>query len=221
MKILTLCFLWLVALPSLAQHTFVRFSTAKGDIVVMLYDGTPVHRDHFIRAVKDGTFSQALFNRVIKGFVSQAGRLDEEIEAAEKQHPEIPPVRIPAEINSQYFHKKGALGAGRNDNPEKSSFEDQIYLVQGKIQTDAMLDALEAKTGRKFPETQRAVYKTLGGIPRLDQDYTVFGEIVQGMDVAEAINAAATDLRDKPLEPVTLQLSLFDFTDQGKGLLVQ
>lgn len=185
-----------------AQSTFVRFVTNKGDITIMLYDETPKHRDMFLKGIKKGWYKNAEFNRVIKSFVSQGGELDDTILNREKRHPELGAKRFPAEIKPNLFHKKGALGAGRDDNPDKASYFTQIYLVVGKKQTDAQLDAIEQKKNRKILEAQRAIYKTIGGTPHLDQDYTVFGEIVEGMEVADAINAMATDKNDVPLSAV-------------------
>jgi cyclophilin family peptidyl-prolyl cis-trans isomerase len=184
------------------QSTFVRFLTSKGDITIMLYDETPKHRDMFLNGVKKGLYKNAAFNRVIKSFVSQGGELDDTILNREKRHPELGAKRFPAELKPGLFHKKGTLGAGRDDNAEKASYFTQIYLVTGKKQTDAQLDAVETKKKRKIPANQREVYKTIGGIPHLDQDYTIFGEIVAGMEVADTINKVATDKHDVPLSPV-------------------
>lgn len=185
-----------------AQSTYVRFVTNKGDITVMLYDGTPKHRDMFLNSIKSGVYKNSTFNRVIKSFVSQGGELDDTILNREKRHPEKIVSRFPAEIKIQYFHKKGALGAGRDDNPEKASYFSQLYLVAGKKQSDAQLDAIEQKKGRKIPVDQREIYRTIGGVPHLDGDYTVFGEIVEGMEVADAINAISTDKDDVPVMAV-------------------
>ncbi|MGY4385825.1 cyclophilin family peptidyl-prolyl cis-trans isomerase [Pedobacter sp. UYP24] len=198
---LTLLFL-LVTFCTKAQHNFVRLETDKGNITLMLYDATPNHKAMFLNAVKNGTYNNAHFNRVIKDFVSQAGELDEPILAREKLHPEIKPKRLAAELDSNLIHKKGALGAGRDDNPNKSSYFNQIYLVSGKLQTDAMLDATEKRTGRKISAAHREVYKTFGGTPHLDMDYTLFGEIVEGQEVADAINKVATDKSAVPLTPI-------------------
>lgn len=183
-----------------AQTNYVSLSTSKGNILIMLYDETPNHRDNFLNLVKKGLFKDQEFNRVIKNFVSQGGELDETILDREKLNPQVPVQRLAAEIRPELFHKKGALGAGRNDNPDKSSYLDQIYLVEGKIQTDAELDVLEVKRGMKFTPAQRETYKTIGGLPRLDQDYTVFGEVVSGIEAAEAINNVATAKNDHPIK---------------------
>ena len=191
-----------------AQTNYVQIVTDKGNIIVMLYDETPKHRDNFLEVIRNGTFKDKEFNRVIRGFVSQGGELDETILDREKLNPAADLQRIAAEIKPNLYHKKGALGAGRNDNPEKSSYLDQIYLVEGKIQTDAELDKIEAKTGHHFSAAQRDIYKTIGGIPRLDGDYTIFGEIVSGLSVAEAINSVPVNARDRPFSPVTFKLHI-------------
>lgn len=191
-----------------AQSTFVLFTTNKGEITVMLYDQTPAHSAMFLKAIKGGSYKNAQFNRVIKSFVSQGGELDDTILNREKSNPQFAAKRLPAEIKSTLFHKKGVLGAGRDDNPDKASYFTQIYLVAGKQQTDAQLDAIERKKNRKIPAAQRVVYKTIGGTPNLDQDYTVFGEIVTGMDVADMINAEATDKNDVPLAPIVFSATV-------------
>jgi len=207
----TLLFLFLMAMGLLvaqAQSTFVRLLTSKGAIVLKLYDATPKHRDMFVRVIKAGLYNDAQFNRVIKSFVSQGGEFDETILEREARHPEQPLKRIDAEIEPALFHKKGALGAGRNDNPEKSSYLTQIYLVQGEGYTAAQLDAIEQKKGLKFSAEQRKVYQTIGGCPNLDGDYTIFGEVVAGLDVAETINAVPTNKQDLPLNPVRFKAKI-------------
>lgn len=206
--LIIMCFLTSYAVK--AQTKYVEISTPKGVIIVMLYDATPRHRDNFLKAIRRGTYKGSTFNRVIKNFVSQAGELDETILSREEQHPNNIRARIPAEINAMYFHKKGALGAGRNDNPEKSSYINQIYLVQGKKQTDGQLDLITFKTGRKFSDSQRITYKTIGGTPGLDGDYTVFGEIVSGLEVADEINEVMTNSKDLPLTPVHFTLRILN-----------
>jgi peptidyl-prolyl cis-trans isomerase B (cyclophilin B) len=120
-----------------------------------------------------------------------------------------PGYRIPAEFRPTLFHKKGVLAAARDNNPEKASSGSQFYIVQGKIFTDAGLDSVETfrLNGRKIPLEQREVYKTLGGAPHLDQGYTVFGEVVEGLEVIDKIAAVQTSKgtdRDRPLEDVKI-----------------
>ena len=197
-----IAFFVLVSLSAYSQSTFVELKTSKGTIVVMLYDKTPMHKQMFINEIKKGTYQKALFNRVIKDFVSQAGELDDSILNREKRNPKKTPLRLPAEINSELIHKNGALGAGRDDNPEKSSYFNQIYLVSGKVLNDEQLDKLEEKTGKKMSSKTREIYKTQGGVPRLDNDYTIFGEIVEGQSVADQINKVETNNKDVPMKAV-------------------
>ena len=207
-------FLWIVlAIFGLscsvnAQTSFVRLNTNLGNMTIMLYDQTPLHKKMFLEQIKKGTYKNAHFNRVIKDFVSQAGEQDEPILAREALHPEKTPVRLPAEIDSTLIHKRGALGAGRDDNPEKSSYLNQIYLVAGRTLTDQQLDSVERKTGRKIAPAHREIYKRQGGVPRLDFDYTIFGEIVEGLPIAEQINSVATGKKAMPLVPVIFNISI-------------
>jgi len=205
--VLTIFGCCLVLLVS-AQTYYVQLSTVKGNITVMLYDETPKHRDNFLKAIKTGLFKENSFNRVIRDFVSQAGELDETILDREKLHPGKPLQRISAEIKPNLYHQKGALGAGRNNNPEKSSYLNQFYLVEGKKQTDADLDKIELKKGLRFSSKQREAYKTIGGTPKLDGDYTIFGEIVGGLDVAEAINKVPTNSNDLPISPIKFSIRI-------------
>lgn len=199
-----------------AQSTYVRFETKQGNIVVMLYDETPRHKAMFLEQIKKGTYKQAEFNRVIKDFVNQGGELDDSILNREKRHPELGAPRFPAEIKPHLIHKRGTFGAGRDDNPEKASYFNQIYFVIGKKWTDSLLDGVEKRTGRKIPMEHREIYKTLGGVPHLDGDYTLFGEIVQGLEVAEAINSVATDKNDVPLSPVVFNAVVLSKKEAAK-----
>jgi len=120
-----------------------------------------------------------------------------------------PGYRVPAEFRTTLFHKKGVIAAARDNNPEKASSGSQFYIVQGKIFTDAGLDSVETfrLNGRKIPSEQREVYKTIGGTPHLDQTYTVFGEVISGMDVVDKIAAVQTSKgadRDRPVEDVRI-----------------
>ena len=188
------------------QDVLVKFITSKGDITVVLYKETPLHQEMFLKAIESGVYQDAEFNRVIKGFVSQGGELDEAILAEEAKHPDVKPKRLPGEFPARGLHKKGAFGAGRDDNPEKSSYFNQIYFVTGRVMSANQLDALEQRTGKKWTTEARQVYQTIGGEPRLDGDYTIFGEILEGLDVLEKINAVATGDGDVPVERVSFKV---------------
>lgn len=192
---------------SFAQSKKILFHTNYGDIKVMLYDYTPKHRDLIMAAIKDSVYQQALFNRIIKDFVVQGGEHDADIEIREKANPGIPKARLAPEFDDRAYHKIGALGAGRDDNRTKGSFLNQLYFVVGKPVTASYLDELTAKKGVVFTNEQRHEYLKNGGLPRLDKDYTVFGEIYDGLDVIMEISKLKTDSNDYPLQPVQFHLS--------------
>jgi cyclophilin family peptidyl-prolyl cis-trans isomerase len=117
--------------------------------------------------------------------------------------------RVPAEFNPKLFHKKGVLAAARDNNPEKASSGCQFYIVQGKVYTDSSLTDIEAKRLKhKIPADQKEVYKTIGGTPHLDQGYTVFGEVIRGIEVIDKIAAVSTNKADRPVEDVRMKIRL-------------
>jgi peptidyl-prolyl cis-trans isomerase B (cyclophilin B) len=182
-----------------AQETKVLIKTTLGDITVMLYDDTPLHRDNFIKLVNEGWYEGSPFHRVIKNFMIQGGQ-----NADGRQDPGY---RVPAEIKSNHFHKKGALAAARmadQVNPKKESSGSQFYIVQGQVWNETQLNMFENRYGKVFSATQRQAYQTLGGSPHLDGDYTVFGEVTDGLDVVDKIAAVKTGYMDVPVEPVTI-----------------
>ena len=189
----------------------VELVTNYGTIILRLSDSTPLHRDNFLKLVKTGYYNGTLFHRVINRFMIQGG------DPASKNAPAGQPLgeggpdyTIPAEFRPGLFHKKGALAGAREGddvNPQKASSGSQFYIVEGKTFTEGALDSLETfrLKGRKIPADQRQVYKTLGGTPHLDQNYTVFGEVVFGLDVVDKIAAVTTSKgvdRDRPVEDV-------------------
>jgi cyclophilin family peptidyl-prolyl cis-trans isomerase len=191
----------------------VLIQTTMGDIVVRLSDSTPLHRDNFLKLAKIGYYDSLLFHRVMHQFMIQGG--DPNSRQAKAGVPlgnGGPGYTVPAEFRPTLFHKKGVLAAARsgdNVNPAKASSGSQFYIVQGKLFTDAGLDSLETFrfNGRKIPVTHREVYKTIGGTPHLDQAYTVYGEVVKGLDVVDKIAAVQTSRaqdRDRPLADVRI-----------------
>lgn len=199
-KILTIVcvFLWVASCHAQTKH--LLFKTKLGDFKVVLYDFTPNHRDLMIKSIHDRVYTGALFNRIIENFVVQGGEHDIDIEKREALDPMHKRPRLAAEFDSRAFHKLGALGAGRDNNTEKASFLNQIYFVVGKKLDTVELDSLELKKGIKYTPEQRNVYLSQGGQPRLDHDYTVFGEIDEGLDVILKISKLKTDKHDFPLE---------------------
>ena len=188
----------------------IELVTTEGNIVLRLYDSTPLHRDNFLRLVKTRYYDSILFHRVIRNFMIQAGDPDSKrAEAGKALGNGGLGYLIPAEFRSSLFHKKGVLAAARtgdNVNPEKKSSATQFYIVQGRTFTDKELDSVELVRlkGYKLPPPHREVYKTTGGTPQLDQNYTVFGEVVSGLEVVDKI-AGTTTIKEPPARdrPVT------------------
>ncbi len=186
--------------------------TTEGTIVLRLSDSTPLHRDNFLKLVKSHFYDSLLFHRVIQNFMIQGGDpKSKNARPGEVLGDSSLPYSIPAEFRVTLFHKRGVLAAARESddvNPEKLSSSSQFYIVQGKTYSDAGLDSVEMKRlKRKIPGYQREVYKTLGGTPFLDLNYTIFGEVVRGMETVDKIAAQQTSKgedNDRPLNDVRI-----------------
>ncbi len=242
----------------------VKIKTTAGDIIIKLYDETPLHQKNFIKLVNEKYYDGTLFHRVIKDFMIQAG--DPDSRTAKKGQSlgsGGPDYTIDAEFNPILFHKKGALSAARTGdevNPEKKSSGSQFYIVQGKTYKDeellqlekqlglgslvplvreyiqkpensSIMEKIQAKQkagdqagfdrildsvtliikaqhpelkGFKFSEEQKKVYKTIGGTPFLDMNYTVFGEVIEGLDIVDKISLVKTDQNDRPVDDIKI-----------------
>lgn len=193
------------------KNQYVRIKTSYGDCIIRLYNETPKHRDNFIKLVKQGFYNGTLFHRVIQNFMIQGGDPDSK---KAKQGEELGNgdvgYTIPAEFRDSLFHKRGILAAARDDNPAKASSGCQFYIVEGKRFTDEDLDKLEQTRlkGRKIPAWQREWYKSVGGSPHLDQNYTVYGEVVSGIDMVDRIAAVQKDERNRPLTDIAMTVEL-------------
>lgn len=213
--------LLLLSLGAFAQHEVsvkkkdrkkdVQLLTDSGKIILRLSDSTPLHRDNFLKLVKQGFYDTVLFHRVIQNFMIQAG--DPSSKHAKKDEhlgSGGPTNTITAEFRLTMFHKRGVLAAARTGddvNPKKESSGSQFYIVQGKKFTSYGLDSVETfrLKGRKIPPDHRQVYETIGGAPHLDQSYTIFGEVISGMDVVDKIAASKTSGKeegDRPLQDI-------------------
>jgi cyclophilin family peptidyl-prolyl cis-trans isomerase len=188
----------------------VKITTDSGIIVVRLSDQTPLHRDNFVKLVKQGFYDSLLFHRVINEFMIQGG--DPESKTATpgamlgNGGSDMP--RIPAEIIPSLYHKRGVLAAARDGNPEKASSACQFYIVQGKKFTDQELAMAETQTGRKYSITERMVYKEIGGTPWLDGNYTVFGEVESGIEVVDKIATVPQDGNNRPLGDIRMKMEI-------------
>lgn len=196
------------------QGTMVIISTSFGDMKIKLYDETPQHRDNFIKLAKAGFYDGLLFHRVISGFMIQGG--DPNSKNAAPGMPlgsGGPGYTVPAEFVSTLIHKKGALAAARlgdGANPQRASSGSQFYIVQGKPVSAQELQYLSSRTGVQYSPEQMAAYAAVGGTPFLDMQYTVFGEVVEGLDVIDKIAAVRTAPGDRPLEDVKFTVKVVE-----------
>lgn len=247
----------------------VKIHTTLGDITVRLYDQTPLHRDNFIKLVKEGYYNGTLFHRVIKDFMVQGG--DPDSKGAPKGKSlgtGGPGYTVPAEIKPDLFHKRGALAAARQGdqvNPQRNSSGSQFYIVWGQVYSEGQLkqlsrqmemmlkqqifdtlaaarrseifqlrkdrnhsgiqelqDKLVEETEAQFKamkesgvqaglsDEQTKLYTTVGGTPHLDGQYTVFGEVEQGLEVVEKIQNSATGASDRPLEDIVMEMTVIE-----------
>ncbi|HEK19554.1 peptidylprolyl isomerase [Mucilaginibacter sp.] len=215
-KLFTLCLLLIstVAFAKPPKNQYVRLTTSYGSMIIRLYNETPKHRDNFIKLTKEGFYNGTLFHRVIQNFMIQGGDPDSRDTTKNQKGKELGngdlKYTIPAEFRDSLFHKRGALGAAREDNPAKASSGCQFYIVEGKRFTPGKLDTLENTRlkGRKIPAWQRDIYTSVGGAPHLDQNYTVFGEVVMGIDMVDRVAAVKRDTRDRPEEDVPMTVTL-------------
>lgn len=199
-----------VVLPKKDKSIRVKITTDSGVIIVKLYDSTPLHRDNFVKLVKEGFYDSLMFHRVIPMFMIQGG------DPTSKKAPEGMMLgngggdheRIPAEFVNSYFHKKGALAAARDGNPEKASSYCQFYLVEGKKYTEEELNQIEQGKGIKFSPAERVIYESIGGTPFLDHNYTVFGETVSGLEVIDKITGMSRDAQNRPLDDIRMKMEV-------------
>ena len=195
--------------------TEVLLETTAGNIRIALYDETPQHRDNFLKITKMGTYDSLLFHRVIKDFMIQSGDINSKyaqpgqlLGTGDYDYTQEPEFRLP-----QIFHRRGVVAMAREGdkkNPERRSAACQFYIVWGKILDDMKLvkvqERLDSATQGQVKLTPEMieVYKTKGGTPHLDGQYTVFGEITEGMDIVEKIQQVKTDKNDRPLEDIRI-----------------
>lgn len=198
--------------PVEQPERIIRIETTLGNMVIKLYNETPGHRDNMLKLIEEDYFNGQLFHRVIAGFMIQGG--DPHSVGAEKGQrlgTGGPGYTIPAEFNENLIHKKGALAAARQGdqmNPEKNSSGSQFYLVQGKVFSPEELNLMARRGMISLSNDAIEAYTTLGGTPHLDGSYTVFGEVVEGLEVLDRIAAEETDAYDRPLTDVVYSISI-------------
>jgi peptidyl-prolyl cis-trans isomerase B (cyclophilin B) len=190
------------------HHCMVEIQTTVGSMIAILYDDTPIHRDNFIKLTEDGYYDGMLFHRVIKGFMAQSGDPDSKKATFGK---EIggggPNYTLKAEIIDTLVHVKGALAAARlsdHVNPKKESSGSQFYIVHGKSTTEEQLENYELQKNIKYHPKDREILFRDGGAPQLDMEYTVFGKVVEGLEVIDSIANHATDKKDRPIQDIKI-----------------
>jgi len=189
----------------------VLLETTEGNIVIQLYEDTPQHSANFIKLVKDGYYDGVIFHRVIAGFMIQTGDPNSKNPTPEGRYGSGgPQYKIPAEILPVHHHKKGALAAARTNNPLKESSGSQFYIVQGEVFDAEDLESQEknkkmANPNFKFSDEATKDYTTVGGTPRLDGEYTVFGEVIEGIEVVDKIALTQTQPGDRPVKDIFIR----------------
>lgn len=193
---------------NMEELTKVIFKTSMGDITIALYDNTPKHRENFIKLVEDDFYKDVLFHRIIKGFMIQTGDPDSKGAPAGKQLGSGGPgYTIPAEFRKENFHKRGAVAAARQGdqvNPKKESSGSQFYIVDGQKFNENQLNQISFQYRINFTDEQKKIYQEEGGAPFLDMQYTVFGEVVEGMDVVDQIASQSKDRFDRPTTDIKI-----------------
>ena len=201
--------------PSMAQSRQVMIETTEGNILVTLYDDTPRHRDNFLKLVNEQFYDSLLFHRVIKNFMVQSGD-----PASRRAEPGVmlgggdlgytlePEFRLPT-----HYHRRGAVAMAREGdrvNPERRSSACQFYIVSGKTYSTKELQAIAEKVDTatcgqaKMTSEMFWAYRKQGGAPHLDGQYTVFGEVKEGMDVVERMQKTFTDDYDRPVDDIRI-----------------
>lgn len=196
------------------KTTMVIISTDLGEMKAVLYNETPLHKENFIKLAKEGYFDGCLFHRVIDGFMIQGGDPDSKTaKPGQMLGQGGPGYTIPAEFKQELIHKKGALAAARmadQVNPQKASSGSQFYIAQGKSYTENELNMLSSRMGKAFNKQQMEAYTTVGGVPFLDYEYTVFGEVVEGLEVIDKIAAVEKDRRDRPVQDIKMTIKVVE-----------
>ncbi len=207
-----------VAIDTSAKGQMVIISTEFGDMKVLLYDATPKHRDNFVKLVESGFYDSLLFHRVIRNFMIQGGDpLSKTADSVQSLGMGDIGYTIPAEFVDSLFHRKGALCAARTSNPEKASSGCQFYIVQGQVLSPEQVNMLEMQQGVKLSAAQKEAYSTVGGTPQLDRNYTVYGQVIEGLDVIDKIAGVKTRPGDRPVQDVRMTMKMVKVIPEGKA----
>ncbi|WP_201986680.1 peptidylprolyl isomerase [Hymenobacter rubidus] len=180
----------------------VLIKTRLGNIRVRLYDDTPIHKANFLLLARKGVFDETMFNRVVKDFAVQGGQTYAARTIRLKRY------RLPPEFRAEHFHRKGALGMARYDdekNPGKLSSNTDFYFVVGSTLAP---NQSQAMAGRRLTPAQTKAYATVGGVPSLDGQYTVFGEVIEGQDVVDKIANEPVESDKWPVTDIPMKVEV-------------
>lgn len=199
---------------NMQKKYYVSIETAYGNMTVELYNETPKHRDNFIKLVNEGFYDGLLFHRVINNFMIQGGDPNSrDAKPGQMLGNGNLGYTVPAEFVQGLFHRKGALAAARQGdmvNPTKASSPCQFYIVQGNVWQAEQLKVMGQRMGKTFSDQQIEAYTTVGGTPHLDNDYTVFGQVIEGLDVIDKIAAVKTGAGDRPVDDVKMKIKVVE-----------
>jgi peptidyl-prolyl cis-trans isomerase B (cyclophilin B) len=192
----------------------VVLTTKYGQMTILLYEDTPLHRENFLKLVKEGYYNDLLFHRVIKNFMIQGGDPDSRTaQSGASLGMGGPGYTIPAEFRANHIHKKGALAAARQGdqaNPKKESSGSQFYIVHGGPVSESALNNQKVQRSMQNPDwpdytqEQKDEYINLGGTPHLDGSYTVFGEVISGLNVLDSIAKQPCDRNNRPFDDLKM-----------------
>lgn len=189
------------------EKCYVEIETDYGNMLVLLHDSTPLHRDNFIKLVEEGFYDELIFHRIIEGFMIQGGDPNSRnAKPKDRLGTGGPGYLIPAEFVDSLVHVKGALAAARTNNPEKKSSGSQFYIVQGRKVSERELSLQEARGDFNYTSEQKKTYEQQGGAPQLDRGYTVFGMVIEGLEVIDKIAKVKKGPNDRPLKDVKMKM---------------
>jgi cyclophilin family peptidyl-prolyl cis-trans isomerase len=177
----------------------VTMETEFGVMKIRLYEETPLHRANFVKMIKEGVYEDAEFYRIFFQFMIQAGIYPKELKHT-----------IPREFNTKYIHKKGALSMAQSEenNPNRQSSATEFFIVHGSVYADYQVENEMSNNNLKLTDEQKQKYMTDGGYMSLDQQYTVFGEVTEGLDVIDRIAGVKVFEQDKPLKKIPVKITL-------------